>query len=150
MAPANKRIRGVEMVKNITIKTIGRYDDISPFILAENENLKLKINFEKRLRGDYYLLGNINEKTFSFCLNNTNEIVLTELSAGVLNLKLTIVHSGQVYREWRIEPLIIKQLDDGKQFACEQTLTNFNRRLSTCEKAILELTNLIKNKGGLL
>ena len=114
------------------------------------EKLELKINFEKRLRGDYYLLGNINEKTFSFCLNNTNEIVLTELSAGVLNLKLTVVHSGQVFREWRIEPLIIKQLDDGNQFACEQTLTNFNRRLSTCEKAILELTNLIKNKGGLL
>ena len=138
------------MVKNITIKTIGRYDDISPFILAENENLKLKINFEKRLRGDYYLLGSINEKSLSYNLNNTNEIILNDLSAGVLNLKLTIVYNGQVYKEWRIEPLIIKQLDDGKQFACEQTLTNFNRRLSTCEKAILELTNLIKNKGGLL
>lgn len=138
------------MLKTITIKAIGRYDDISPFILAENENLKLKINFEKRLRGDYYLLGSINEKSLSYNLNNTNEIILNDLSAGVLNLKLTIVYNGQVYKEWRIEPLIIKQLDDGKQFACEQTLTNFNRRLSTCEKAILELTNLIKNKGGLL
>lgn len=140
------------MKKVIKIEGIGRYNDVSPFILNENDDLDLQIDFLRKLRGQYFIHFSLNEKTKTFNLEHTNRINLDSqyLEAGILNAKLSLVFNGQVYREWRIEPLIIKQLDDGKQFECEQSFTNFNKRLSNCEKAILELTNLIKKQGGLL
>lgn len=99
------------MNKTITIKPgrMGRYDDVSPFIIAEE--LRLEFDGLIAANGDYCVEVKLNAKERSFKLNSEKAVTLEQdfFEAGELNVSVLYYLRGEKLAEYVIEPLAVKE-----------------------------------------
>lgn len=98
-------------MKTINLKPngAGRYDDVSPFIITDN-NLRLKVNLPA-LNGDFYLITEINDKTEKRLIAANGELCLDGLTAGELRAEVKHYLKGELIKTYHIEPLLLKEVD---------------------------------------
>ena len=121
------------MVKTIKLAT-GLYDD-NIYILAENDNLQIKLKGNIYPNANYYFKANNGEKEFNLLFNdNTVEINPKDLVFGELKAKIVIMLDNKVINEYRVENLIIQKLDNKikviPQF--EEFEKKFDKKLYDC------------------
>lgn len=98
-------------MKTISIKSrrIGRYDDVSPF-LVESGALELKFEIPE-VSGEFFFvteLNGISEKKF---IPRGGVITLTDLCAGELCAEVKHYLRGTLIKTYKVEPLILKEVD---------------------------------------
>ena len=98
-------------MKTIILKSngLGRYDDVSPFIIADNA-LAVKIELPP-YNGEFYFVAENNGNKFKLTIPQNGEIVLDGLSAGELNAEVKHYLKGELIKVYKVEPLLIKELD---------------------------------------
>lgn len=157
-------------MRSINLKTcgVGRYDDVSPFIITDNK-LELKIKLPN-VNGEFYFVGDNNGNKFKRCIPLDGVVMLNGLTAGELKAEVKHYIKGGIIKEYKIEPLIIKEIDSSlsaepeiavirremeelkKTFAKEQEKNvecrrRLDARISECERHIQYLQ---MNMAGLL
>lgn len=98
-------------MKTIIIKSngVGRYDDVSPFIIADN---KLEIKTElPELSGEFFLIAENNGKIHKRFLQRGKSITLEKLDAGELTAEVKHYVKGVLVKTYKIEPLILREVD---------------------------------------
>lgn len=98
-------------MRTISIKSgrIGRYDDVSPF-LVESGALELKFELPE-VSGEFFFiteLNGISEKKF---IPRGGVIALTNLCAGELCAEVKHYLRGTLIKTYKVEPLILKEID---------------------------------------
>lgn len=88
---------------------IGRYDDVSPFIIADNI-IELKIELPN-INGEFYLIAQNNGKTVKKPLSKYEPIKIEELTAGELKAEVKHYLKGILIKTYKIEPLLLKEVD---------------------------------------
>lgn len=89
---------------------IGRYDDVSPFVLTEGK-LELKIKLPK-MNGEFYLIAENNGKKDRQIINPEDGNILIGLTEGELNVEVKHYLRGELIKTYKVEPLILKQVYD--------------------------------------
>lgn len=98
----------------ITIKSdrVGRYDDVSPF-LVEREDLELKIELPEK-SGEFYFTFELNGKIGKpIYIPRGGTIVVGELSAGELRAEVKHYLRGTLLEVYKVEPLLLKAVERG-------------------------------------
>lgn len=159
------------MKKTITIKPgrIGRYDDVSPFIIAED--LRLEFGGLNATNGDYYVDVKLNNKERKFKLNRENSVTLEQefFETGELNVSVLYYLRGEKLAEYVVEPLAVKEVtadltaepviaaltaqigrlgEDNKEL--KQTLINETKRLQDEINALAELVAQLTTRVDLI
>lgn len=88
---------------------IGRYDDVSSFIIAD-KGLKIKVELPQ-VNGEFYVVAKNNGKVFKQQLVRDRETELDGLTAGELICEVKHYIKGELIKVYKIEPLLLKQLD---------------------------------------
>ena len=99
-------------MKTITIKSndIGRYDDVSPFII-ESGALELTIELPQK-SGEFYFVAELNGKSLGARLiSHDGTVALEDLQAGELKAAVKHYLRGELIEAFKIEPLILKAVD---------------------------------------
>ena len=98
-------------MKTIILKNsgIGRYDDVSPFIIADNA-LELKVELPN-YNGEYYLVAKNNGATFKRTIPHDGNIKLDGLTAGGFNAEVKHYLKGELIKVYKVEPLLLKEVD---------------------------------------
>lgn len=98
-------------MKTITIKSngIGRYDDISPFLVTDKK-LDIKVELPN-LSGEFYLIAQNNGKTYKKYLPGNRQVSLEELTAGELQIKIVHYLKGVRIVSYEVEPLMLIEAD---------------------------------------
>lgn len=159
------------MNKRITVKSgrIGRYDDVSPFIIAED--LRLEFSGLNAINGDYYADVKLNNKERKFKLNCENAVTLERefFGAGELNVSVLYYLRGEKIAEYVIEPLAIKEITSDltaepviaamteqierlgeENEELKQTFTNENKRLQYNINALAALVAQLTKRVDLI
>lgn len=93
---------------NITLKRgmLGRYDDVSPFIIAED----LKLNFTELAANGYYcVVVSLNGKTQRYKMTGLSVTIPQDwLEPGSLNVSVQFYLKGTKLEEYTVEPLLLK------------------------------------------
>ena len=98
-------------MKTISLKSngTGRYDDVSPFIVADN---KLEIKTElPNTNGEFFFISENNGTTIKKFINRDKSIMLDGLTAGELNAEIKHYLKGVLIKTYKVEPLIICEVD---------------------------------------
>lgn len=101
-------------MRSITIKSdrVGRYDDVSPF-LVEREDLELKIELPEK-SGEFYFAFELNGKIGKpIYIPRGGTIVVGELSAGELRAEVKHYLRGTLLEVYKVEPLLLKAVERG-------------------------------------
>ena len=101
-------------MRSITIKSdrVGRYDDVSPF-LVEREGLELKIELPEK-SGEFYFTFELNGKIGKpIYIPRGGTIVVGELSAGELRAEVKHYLRGTLLEVYKVEPLLLKAVERG-------------------------------------
>ncbi|MDE7329967.1 MAG: hypothetical protein K2N30_02565 [Clostridia bacterium] len=124
-------------MKTILLKTnsIGRYDDVSPFIVTDNQ-LEIKAVLPN-FNGEFYLVAENNGKTYKKLLLREGNIFLDELTAGELNAEVKHYLKGEHIKSYKIEPLLLKEVD-GRLFAVPEII-GLKDEISNLKAEIAEL-----------
>lgn len=95
----------------ITIKSngLGRYDDVSPFIMTDRE-LELKIVLPVS-NGEFFFLAENNEAKFKKVLAEDGRVSLDGLTAGELKAEVKHYLRGELIKCYKVEPLILREVD---------------------------------------
>lgn len=99
-------------MRTITIKTkcLGRYDDVSPF-LVEGGELELKIKLPN-LSGEFFFVSELNGKSKEATpIPHDGAVALTGLEAGELHSEVKHYMRGQLVETYKVEPLLLKAVD---------------------------------------
>jgi len=98
-------------MKTIKMKSngVGRYDDVSPFMVADNE-LELKIELPN-FNGEFFLVAENNGVTVKRSVPQDGVLTLGGLTAGELNAEVKHYLKGTLIRVYKIEPLLLKEVD---------------------------------------
>lgn len=99
-------------MRTITIKSkgLGRYDDVSPF-LVESETLELKILLPN-LNGEFFFVSELNGKNGGAKLIPPSGVItLTGLEAGELHAEVKHYLRGERIETYKVEPLLLKAVD---------------------------------------
>lgn len=126
-------------MKTITIKNgrIGRYDDVSPF-LVESGALELKFELPE-VSGEFFFvteLNGISEKKF---IPHGGTVTLSDLSAGELCAEIKHYLRGTLIKSYKVEPLILKEVDGSLAGTPEiERLRSENERLRNELNALSE------------
>ncbi len=98
-------------MKTIKLKStgIGRYDDVSPFIITDN---KLSLHLElPALNGEFYFLASNNGLNVKKLLAFDDNLVLEGVTAGELLAEVRHYLKGELIKTYKVEPLILKEVD---------------------------------------
>lgn len=100
------------MKKEITLsKKYGTYDNVSPFILADNEKLEIEITNLIPKGIDCYLtiFNGKQKKKFKYkgCFEMPEELIFV----GELLIQIDFLKASEIYEQFSVEPLLIKQID---------------------------------------
>lgn len=98
-------------MRSITLKStgVGRYDDVSPFIITDRE-FALKIALPG-FNGEFYLVyENVGERVKRLIPGN-GEIALTGLVAGEFKAEVKHYLKGKIIKTYKVEPLLLKEVD---------------------------------------
>lgn len=101
-------------MRSITIKSdrVGRYDDVSPF-LVERGDLELKIELPEK-SGEFYFAFELNGKIGKpIYIPRGGTIVVGELSAGELRAEVKHYLRGTLLEVYKVEPLLLKAVESG-------------------------------------
>lgn len=99
-------------MREIKIKSghVGRYDDVSPFIVEHGE-LILNIPLPEK-SGEFYLVTELNGKNFDTALiPRSGTITLSGLDAGELRAEVKHYLRGTLIEVFKVEPLILKAVE---------------------------------------
>ena len=98
-------------MKTINLKSngIGRYTDVSPFIIADNK-LEIKVGLPN-LHGEFFLVAENNGKAFKKTLSRLEPVILEGLTAGELQTEVQHYLNGELIKTYQIEPLILKEVN---------------------------------------
>lgn len=97
----------------ITIKSdrVGRYDDVSPFLVERD--LELKIELPEK-SGEFYFTFELNGKIGKpIYIPRGGTIVVGELSAGELRAEVKHYLRGTLLEVYKVEPLLLKAVERG-------------------------------------
>ena len=101
-------------MRSITIKSdrVGRYDDVSPFLVERGE-LELKIELPEK-SGEFYFTFELNGKIGKpIYIPRGGTIVVGELSAGELRAEVKHYLRGTLLEVYKVEPLLLKAVERG-------------------------------------
>lgn len=101
-------------MRSITIRSdrVGRYDDVSPF-LVERGDLELKIELPEK-SGEFYFTFELNGKIGKpIYIPRGGTIVVGELSAGELRAEVKHYLRGTLLEVYKVEPLLLKAVESG-------------------------------------
>lgn len=122
------------MVKNIKLAT-GLYDK-NVYVLADNDNLQIKIVGDKYTNADYYFKAKNGQKEFNLLFkDDLVEINSKDLVFGELKAKIVVMIKDKVVYEYRVENLIIQQLDN-----TIEVIPQFEEYKRQFEEQIAEIT----------
>lgn len=123
-------------MKRITLKPIGvgRYDDVSPFIITDTA-LELCIAVPN-VNGEFYFAAENNGKSYYKLIPKGGLITLPDLTAGELCGEVTHYLKGERVKNYKIEPLIIKEADG--TLTAEPEFAALKAKLDGVEKAFGE------------
>ena len=98
-------------MKLITIKSngLGRYDDVSPFVMTDGK-LELKVVLPVS-NGEFFFIAENNEVKFKKVLAEDGRVHLDGLTAGELKAEVKHYLKGELIKCYKIEPLILKEVD---------------------------------------
>lgn len=130
-------------MKTIYLKSngLGRYEDVSPFVMTDN-TLKVKVELPE-YNGQFFLVAENNGNKFKQLIEQGGKITINGLTAGELQVKIEHYLKGEPIRTYKVEPLILKELDVGLQGVPE--IEELNGRTENLKKSIdeIEKNNLI-------
>lgn len=113
---------------------VGRYDNVSPFIVTDNR-LELQITLPN-FNGEFYLVYEINGKTYKRLLPRSGQLILEDLTAGEMNAEVKHYLKGETVKTYKIEPLLLKEVD-GTLSALPE-IEELRRSIGTVERAFNE------------
>jgi len=125
-------------MKTIKLKSngVGRYDDVSPFLVTDN---KLEIKAElPNYNGEFYLVTENNGRTEKRLLPRDGTVTLESLTAGELNAVVKHYLKGALIREYKVEPLLLKEVDGNLSALPE--LAELTDRLTELEREYAALS----------
>lgn len=99
-------------MKTIKLKSkgIGRYDDVSPFLLESGE-LELHVTLPKA-SGELFLVAELNGKALgALPIAKDGTVSLGGLSAGELHAEIKHYLRGELVEAYKVEPLLLKSVD---------------------------------------
>ncbi|MDE6504876.1 MAG: hypothetical protein K2L42_03300 [Clostridia bacterium] len=98
-------------MKVIKLKSngLGRYEDVSPFLVTDNR-LEIKVELPS-FNGEFYLITENNGKTDKRLLPQDGTVTIEGLTAGELNASVKHYVKGALIREYKVEPLLLKEAD---------------------------------------
>lgn len=98
-------------MKTIKLKSngLGRYDDVSPFLVTDNR-LEIKVELPG-YNGEFYLITENNGKTEKRLVPRDGTVTIEGLTAGELNTAVKHYLKGALIREYKVEPLLLKEAD---------------------------------------
>lgn len=133
-------------MRTIKIKSngLGRYDDVSPFII-ESGALELKIELPQK-SGEFYLVSELNGKSGGAQpVPREGTLTLTGLETGELKAAVKHYLRGELIEVYKVEPLLLKAVDKelsampeialltGKIAALKKQTEDLEKRLETAE-----------------
>lgn len=122
---------------------IGRYDDVSPFIIVNSE---IQVNIElPSYNGEFYLTAENNGRTFKQKLINGVTVIIDKLTAGELKAVVKHYVKGELVKVYKIETLLIKELDTNLSVTPE--ITAINERTTNLSSRLESLTETISKSG---
>ena len=124
---------------------VGRYDDVSPFILVDGK-LELKIELPQ-LKGDYYLITD-NGKQNKILLPVDGKVTLENLTEGELNMSVKHYFKGELIREYKIEPLVLKNIDGN--ISADPEIIELKKELSELKKEFVQYKQSIEQHEKLI
>lgn len=136
------------MNKTITLKNHGegRYDDVSPFIIAED--LTIALNGLSATSGDYYAVLACNGKSAQKRIES-NRITIEKsfLSIGALYMNVVYYLCGKKLGEWTVEPLCLQQATP-TDFSASPTVAALEAETENLKKSIVETNGRIQALNG--
>lgn len=124
-------------MKMITLKSngVGRYDDVTPYVITDRKlNIKIAL---PQVNGDFYFVVENNGITQKRLLSSNGGISLDNLTAGELNAEVKHYVKGSLVKVYKIEPLILKEVD-GAIFA-EPEFFALGRRICAVESNLQDV-----------
>lgn len=120
-------------MKRIRLKPngIGRYDDVSPYIIADGK-LKVQIALPN-FNGNFYIITENRGSIIKKLVPLDGIIELDNLSAGELNAEVRHYLKGEIIKTYKIEPLLLKELEGVITVIPE--IEELNRRLCGCKRS---------------
>lgn len=119
---------------NLYTNGLGRYNDVSPFIIADNA-LTLKIIFPN-YNGEFYLIANNNGEITKKLIPVNGIVALDDLHAGILNAEVKHYIQGELIKSYRIEPLLLKEVDG--TISALPEIEALKQRLASLEEVVAE------------
>lgn len=136
-------------MRTITIKSkrLGRYDDVSPF-LVESGELELKINLPNK-SGEFFFVCELNGKKLGVYPIFNGKVELAGLQAGELRAEVKHYLRGEIIETYKVEPLLLKAVDTRLSATPEITLLtaecqDLRKRTEAVEKALTEAKKRIE------
>lgn len=138
-------------MKAISLKPngVGRYDDVSPFIIADNQ-LKLKIQLPN-VNGEFYLVTDCGGNIQKIKLDKDGDAVIYGICAGQFIAQVKHYLKGELIKTYKIEPLLLKEVDGSisaepeiialtrENIALKEALAEERERAAKLEKTVEEL-----------
>lgn len=138
---------------NLKSNGLGRYDDVSPFMITGN---KLEITVTvPQVNGDYYFIAENNGKSYKIPLYTNGAVTLNELTAGELTAQVDHYYKGVRLKTYRIEPLILCEASSDLSGTPEINnlalkVTNLETAYSVFKKQLISMTTQIKELSEML
>lgn len=98
-------------MRSIKLKSngLGRYDDVSPFLVTDKK-LGLKIELPN-FCGEFYFVAELNNTTIRKLIPADGRVTLDDLSAGELTAEVKHYMRGELIKTYKVEPLLLKEVD---------------------------------------
>lgn len=116
----------------------------SKLLLTKNEPLCYSIKGNYNIDNLIMSVKNGNLTTEIKAKNNTFEIPKEFMFAGKLEMVLTLFEDCKIIKKWRIEPLIITELNE--QFDGIPEIKMVENKITELEKTVQRLTQIIDKK----
>ena len=148
----------MQRVINLKNYGVGRYDDVSPFMITED--LELSFVGMNAVNGEYIAVVDCNGETLQEKTEGSLKIPKDFLSEGQLNVTILYYLRGNKLSEWKVEPLLLQnallglsaepdiEIIKKKLYSAEEKFENFSKRidesLKSSDKNIKSNTEILK------
>lgn len=131
-------------MKIITLKSsgLGRYDDVSPFIIAEGK-LELKVDLPT-FNGEFVFVAENNGIKFKKQISNNGKVSFEGLTAGELHGEIKHYLKANLIKTYTVEPLILREVDGSLSGTPE--IAALRRNTDTLVKSLNELKQALERR----
>ena len=132
-------------MKTIILKSngLGRYDDVSPFIVTDNK-LELKVELPN-FNGEFYLVADLGGAVQKRLLPRDGIITLENLTVGELNAEVKHYLKGALIKTYKVEPLLLKELDG--TLSAMPEIEALNHRICAVERDFKEFKQAVEESN---